>query len=127
MRIIVCVKEVLDPDGVNAFALAGRLQIDPETKQVRGEGIPLIMNAYDDIEQRRATLQSRQRRLQEMYEWGHKSREDYLKEYEAVQRELGSLRPTLEKDATMDRLADFLSNVAAAWDVATPEEQREML
>ena len=27
MRIVVCVKEVLDPDAVNSFAVAGRLLI----------------------------------------------------------------------------------------------------
>ena len=47
MNIIVCVKEVLDPDALNAFAVGGQLKIDQQTKQVVPEGIPLVMNGYD--------------------------------------------------------------------------------
>ena len=47
MKIIVCAKEVLDPDTLNAFAVDGRLRIDHQTKQVVAEGVPSIMNAYD--------------------------------------------------------------------------------
>ncbi len=85
-----------------------------------------LEEAYDDIDRRRATLQARQRRLQEMYEWGHKSREDYLTEYMPIQRELDSLRPIDGKEESLDRLALFLSNVASAWDAATPEQRNKL-
>ena len=48
MKIIVCVKEVADPDAINAFALGGQLKIVPTTKTVQAEGIPSLMNAYDE-------------------------------------------------------------------------------
>ena len=32
MRIVVCVKEVMDPDAVNNYAVAGRLEIGEDGK-----------------------------------------------------------------------------------------------
>src|SRR3972149_10499234 len=48
MRIVVCVKEVLDPDAVNNFALAGRLTIGEDGRTITQSAIPKLMNAYDD-------------------------------------------------------------------------------
>lgn len=48
MRIVVCVKEVLDPDAVNSLALAGRLSIGADGKTLAQEAIPLLINGYDE-------------------------------------------------------------------------------
>lgn len=48
MRILVFVKEVLDPDAVNSFALAGRLTIGENGKTITQSAIPRLMNAYDE-------------------------------------------------------------------------------
>lgn len=48
MKIIVCAKQVPDPDAINAFALGGRLVIDPVSKALRAPGVPHLMNAYDE-------------------------------------------------------------------------------
>src|SRR3990172_9103854 len=48
MRIVVCVKEVLDPDAVNNFALAGRLTIGEDGRTIKQSAIPRLMNAYDE-------------------------------------------------------------------------------
>ncbi|MBI2872790.1 MAG: electron transfer flavoprotein subunit beta/FixA family protein [Chloroflexi bacterium] len=48
MKIAVLAKEIPDSDIVDAFAWAGRLQIDPTIKAIRREGIALGMNAYDE-------------------------------------------------------------------------------
>lgn len=47
MRIVVCVKQVLDPDGLNAFAIAGRLSVDGSGRVFQADITP-IMNAYDE-------------------------------------------------------------------------------
>jgi electron transfer flavoprotein beta subunit len=47
MRIVVCAKEVLDPDAVNAYAVAGRL-ISPDGRALASAGVPHLMNAYDE-------------------------------------------------------------------------------
>ena len=48
MRIVVCVKEVLDPDAVNNYALAGKLEIGTDGKTLTQAAIPRLMNAYDE-------------------------------------------------------------------------------
>jgi electron transfer flavoprotein beta subunit len=48
MKIIVCVKEVMDPDAVNNYAVAGRLEIGPDGKTLTQTAIPRLMNGYDE-------------------------------------------------------------------------------
>ena len=48
MKIIVCVKEVMDPDAVNNYAVAGRLEIGPDGKTLTQSAIPRLMNGYDE-------------------------------------------------------------------------------
>ncbi|MCZ7526897.1 MAG: electron transfer flavoprotein subunit beta/FixA family protein [Acidimicrobiia bacterium] len=47
MRIVVCVKEVLDPDAVGAYAVAGRLEIDDDGRLAQTT-IPRLINGYDE-------------------------------------------------------------------------------
>lgn len=48
MRIVVCVKEVLDPDAVGAYAVAGGLVIGDDGRSLTQSTIPRLMNAYDE-------------------------------------------------------------------------------
>lgn len=48
MRVVVCVKEVLDPDAVNNYAVAGRLEIGADGKSLTQSAIPRLMNGYDE-------------------------------------------------------------------------------
>jgi electron transfer flavoprotein beta subunit len=48
VRIVVCVKQVPDPDALNAYAIGGTLKIDPATKELSGDGVPLVVNGYDE-------------------------------------------------------------------------------
>jgi electron transfer flavoprotein beta subunit len=48
MRIVVCVKEVLDPDAVNNYALAGRLEIGDDGVSLTQTAIPRLMNGFDE-------------------------------------------------------------------------------
>ena len=63
MRVAVCAKPVLDPDAVNAYALWGRLQLDPQGRWLAHQGIPLLMNAYDE-QALEAALRLRDRGMQ---------------------------------------------------------------
>ena len=48
-HILVCTKQVLDPDGVNSYALWGRLEVDSTGRGFdAGGAIPQIINAYDE-------------------------------------------------------------------------------
>lgn len=48
MKVIVCAKPVLDPDAVNGYALWGRLQVDQQARWLKTQGIPLLLNAFDE-------------------------------------------------------------------------------
>ncbi len=48
MRIVVCVKEVLDPAAVNNYALAGGLKIGADGKTPEVAAIPRLINGYDE-------------------------------------------------------------------------------
>ena len=49
MHILVCAKQVLDPEGVNSYALWGRLEVDETGRGFdTGGAIPRIINAYDE-------------------------------------------------------------------------------
>lgn len=48
MRIVVCVKEVLDPNAVNNLALAGKLRIGSDGRTLEVAAVPRLINAYDE-------------------------------------------------------------------------------
>jgi electron transfer flavoprotein beta subunit len=49
MHIVVAAKQVLDPEGVNSYALWGRLAVDESGRNFTvGDLIPRIINAYDE-------------------------------------------------------------------------------
>ncbi len=48
MRVVVCIKEVMDPDAVNNYAVAGRLEIGEDGRSLTQSSIPRLMNAYDE-------------------------------------------------------------------------------
>jgi electron transfer flavoprotein beta subunit len=48
VRIVVCVKEVMDPDAVNNYAIAGKLEIGDDGKTLTQSAIPRLMNGFDE-------------------------------------------------------------------------------
>ncbi len=48
MRIVVCVKEVLDPDAIGNYALSGGLVIGDDGVSITLSSVPRLMNAYDE-------------------------------------------------------------------------------
>ena len=49
MHIVVCAKQVLDPDGVNAYAFWGRLEVGESGRAFSvGDVVQQIINAYDE-------------------------------------------------------------------------------
>ncbi len=49
MHIVVAAKQVLDPEGINSYALWGRLAVDESGRSFTvGDVIPRIINAYDE-------------------------------------------------------------------------------
>jgi electron transfer flavoprotein beta subunit len=48
MRIVICVKQVLDPSAVDNYALIGKLEIGQDGKTLTQTSIPRLMNGYDE-------------------------------------------------------------------------------
>lgn len=49
MHVVIAAKQVLDPEGVNSYALWGRLEVDETGRQFTiSDRIPQIINAYDE-------------------------------------------------------------------------------
>lgn len=48
MRIVICAKEVLDPDAVNNYVLAGNLKIGDDGKTPEVAAIPRLINGFDE-------------------------------------------------------------------------------
>jgi len=82
--------------------------------------------AYNNTAKRRATLENRLARIKELYEWGHKPKDEYLADYDAIQRELRALAAPDDKRKTLDKLAHFLGNVVDAWKEATQEQRNKL-
>ena len=85
-----------------------------------------LQSAYDDTEKHKAALESRLKRAKELYEWGHKSRDEYLADYEDIQKQLRLLSPMEVRDDHLGKLAQFLASVAEAWDEANQEQRNKL-
>ena len=48
MKIVICAKEVLDPDAVDNYVLVGKLEIGDDGKTLTQKAIPRLMNGYDE-------------------------------------------------------------------------------
>lgn len=48
MKIVICAKQVLDPDAVDNYVLVGKLEIGDDGKTLTQKTIPRLMNAYDE-------------------------------------------------------------------------------
>ena len=82
--------------------------------------------AYSDAEDERSALESRLKRLRELYEWGDYTRAEYQGRRDEVFKQLEALSPSLQTTDHLDRLADFLADVSSAWQTATQEQRNKL-
>ena len=85
-----------------------------------------LQEVYDDSDNRRVNLEVRLHRIKELYSWGDITKEQYVIERDAITRELNAITPNKEQGKTLDKLAQFLANVADAWDVANQEQRNKI-
>ena len=85
-----------------------------------------LQSAYDGTEKDKAALEARLNRLKEMYEWGHKSRDEYLSDYDDIQKQLRLISSIAPRDNRLQMLAEFLGNVTLAWDKANQEQRNKL-
>jgi hypothetical protein len=87
-----------------------------------------LQSAYTntEIEKEKAALEARLKRVKELYEWGHKSKDEYLADYDAIQKQLRLLFPLEVRDSSLGKLAQFLASVVGAWDEANQEQRNKI-
>jgi hypothetical protein len=85
-----------------------------------------LKSAYQDIEKQRGLLEARLSRLKELYEWGHKTKTEYLTEYATVEKELKQLVPDNSDAEAIRKLALFLRDVVKAWEQASSEQRNHL-
>ena len=84
------------------------------------------MESAYDAEKRRMALKNRLSKAKELYEWGHKTKEEYFTDYITIQRELRQLRPIQQRADILEKLAEFLKNIVIAWDKASQEQRNHL-
>ena len=85
-----------------------------------------LEQAYDDTDKQRARLKTALERLGERYDWEHITKDQYLAEYDELQKQLKQLAPVEDKVKNLDQLANFLVHVADAWKMGTQEQLNRM-
>ena len=79
-----------------------------------------------DTENQQSALQGRLSRLKELYEWGHINKNEYLKDSNAIQKQLEQIQPRHNNSEALTRLAQFLKDVTAAWEHASQEQRNRL-
>ncbi len=85
-----------------------------------------LQETYDDSSARQANLEAKLQRVKNLYSWGDITKEQYLFERDAINRELNALTPIEKQGETLDKLAQFLTNIANAWDQASQEQRNKL-
>jgi DNA invertase Pin-like site-specific DNA recombinase len=82
--------------------------------------------AYDDVSKQKAALERHLQRAKELYEWGHKSKEEYWAGYNMIQAQLQSLAPAKDQARGLERLALFLKDISEAWKQADQQQRNRL-
>ena len=82
--------------------------------------------SYGDVRAEETKLKTQLSRLKDLYSWGDIDKDEYLKQREGIQRRLRTFTSSDSHARVLDKLADFLSNVAKAWGQADQEQRNKL-
>ena len=85
-----------------------------------------FQSVYNDASKQKARLEARLKKIKELYEWGHKTKEEYLTDYAEIQKELKALVPQEDKKEVLEKLALFLKDITLAWEQANQEQRNRL-
>ena len=83
-------------------------------------------DASDQAGHRRRELTGMRARVTDLYRWGDIDRSQYVKESQVIDQELESLPEEAVDQATLDKAAEYLGNVASAWGDAHQEQRNKL-
>ncbi|MFC1939925.1 recombinase family protein [Chloroflexota bacterium] len=84
------------------------------------------LDSPNDVKKKETALKTRLERLDDLYQWGHKSKEQYLIEYAAIKKELPHTTQTEPKFDVLESLATFLKDIVLAWKVASQKQRNRL-
>ncbi|MFC1994468.1 recombinase family protein [Chloroflexota bacterium] len=106
-------------------AYLGAFHIPPDYQKKIMEAHSNLQSAYDS-DKRKAALETRLRRVKELYEWGHKTKEEYLADCSEIRHELQKILPEKLNVDVLVKLADFLRDIRSAWKQASQEARNRL-
>ena len=101
-------------------------QVPEDYQQMLVDAQRRLALAYDDTEAQRRRLERAQERLTDLYKWGDIDRGQYRAQSSDIEEELSTLRAPSETDESMERLAQFLRDVASGWSEASQKQRNKL-
>ena len=99
----------------------------PEDYQARIlEAHEKLQAAYDDTEKEQTRLKVQLERLKKLFAWGDLSEKQYLAERGNVLEQLRALTPPETKSRVLERIAEFMKNVAKVWKNSNQEQRNKI-
>ena len=86
----------------------------------------VLEKAYSDTEAQKKRLESQLNRAKELYVSGDYSKADYEAKRDKILDQLRSLIVPRQPAEHLEKMAQFLADVPAAWSAATPEQRNKL-
>jgi hypothetical protein len=90
------------------------------------EAQPEIEEENVSYEAQKGKLERQLGRVKDLYELGDNTKAEYLTKRDAVLTQMESLKPRVREPRHLDRLAEFLADIPAAWETATQEQRNKL-
>ena len=85
-----------------------------------------FQSTYHETNKQNERLETRLHKIKQLYEWGHKTKDEYLSDYAQIQKELKTLKPVNNDGDIQEKLASFLKNITLAWEQANQEQRNRL-
>ena len=85
-----------------------------------------LQAAYSDTEGQRRKLEVQLKRVKELYVWGDYIRSEYEARKDLILAQMEQLEPHGLEVQHLDKFAQFLGDVPAAWEAATQEQRNKL-
>ena len=85
-----------------------------------------VVGGKDAADGEIASIKARLNRIKELYTWGDMEKAEYLAERQQLQAQLAKLEVHDKKTDYLDRVAQFLDNLALAWEAADQEKRNRL-
>jgi len=85
-----------------------------------------LEKSYSDAEAKKERLERRLKRVKELYEWGDYPKAEYETRRDKILDQLNNLNIPRQSAEHLEKMAQFLSDVPAAWMAATQEQRNKL-